>query len=42
MEEKRNQTKARIPKLENEQKSMAESKNFKAANMKKTEIKEAQ
>jgi chromosome segregation ATPase len=42
LEGKKSQTKAKIPKLEVEQKAMAGAKNFKGAAMKKTEIKEAQ
>ena len=39
LEEKRKQLKAAIPKLEAEQKAMVVAKNFKAAGMKKNEIK---
>ena len=42
LEEKRSQLKQVIPKLETEQKAMAAAKNFKAASMKKNQIKEAQ
>lgn len=42
LQEKRKQLKVMLPKLELEQKTMAAAKNFKAAGMKKNQIKESQ